>query len=59
MITGGVCTRGHAYFRQYESGCWYLACCQCPHRILEGQAETGPPAEVVELHIPEKQERAA
>lgn len=55
-----MCDRGHAYFRQYESGCWYLACCQCPDRILEGRAVTGPPFTEIELPrpVPETEQAA-
>lgn len=50
-----MCERGHAFFRAYEAGCWYLACCQCPHRILEGRAaQPGPPATVV-VDLPSEQ----
>jgi hypothetical protein len=47
-----VCERGHAYFRTYDAGSWYLACCQCPHRIFEGEAYRPAVAEVVDLPLP-------
>jgi hypothetical protein len=55
-----VCDRGHAYFRAYDAGAWWLACCQCPHRILEGPAaHPQPAAEVIPLPEPEERKLAA
>lgn len=45
-----MCDGGHALFRTYEAGCWYLTCCMCPHRILEGRTE----AAVQDLPIPDE-----
>lgn len=57
-----MCETGHAYFRTYDAGSWYLACCQCPHRIFEGEAYRPAVAEVVDLPLPvqpEPEEKAA
>lgn len=50
-----MCIRGHAYFRAYDAGCWYLACCHCPHRILEGRVEQPAPV-VVDIPLPAEPE---
>ena len=50
-----MCERGHAFFRAYEAGCWYLACCQCPHRILEGRAAQPGPLATVVVDLPSEQ----
>lgn len=56
-----MCDRGHAYFRTYDAGAWWLACCQCPHRLLEGRAEYPGPAVAEVIHLPPSQpeEKAA